>query len=125
MILKTEAYLLSKDNARREFQQLLDKSKRNITASRGKNSPLKRVYSIDLESRYNMLLKVFEGNKIDDASIGTKMRDPSFSPELMFCYKYFSGLEIDNLYSKEEIETFNSLNENDMKNNVYLGQSEA
>lgn len=120
MITKVEAYLLNNAGSRAEFLKLLKKAERDITSLRGKDSPLKRVYSVELEAKYNFLKNIFDGTKINDENIGSKMRDPSFTPALMFSYKNFSGVDLNNLFSAQEIDTFSYLKEDDMKNNIYL-----
>ncbi len=123
MILKIEAFLLSKDeNQLKEFQKILDRSKREIISNRGKDSDLKRVYSVEMQAKYHLLRKMFGASKINADQIGEKIKDSNWDNDSMFLWKNFSGLDTDQFFSQNQVAVFDDLNEEEMKQNIYLGQ---
>jgi len=121
MILKTQHSLLSKNpKDLTEFQKILDRSKREITASRGKDSKLKRVYAVETEARYNLLVKVFSASN-NELTTDRLKNDKDLTADDIRLYMLFRGIDIDNTFTKEEQEIFADLNHEDMKKNIYLG----
>lgn len=122
MVLKLESYLLSKsEDSLKEFQKILDRTKRNITANRGKNSDLKRVYAVELEAKYNILAKMFNSIGIPDSEVLEKLKSEDWDNDRQFMWKQFSDIDPSDLFSKKQLDIFDEIDESDMKNNVYLG----
>lgn len=125
MILKASATLLAKSPASlAEFQKILDRSKREITALRGKDSSLKRVYAVETEARYNLLIKVLNTASVTPEELTkvlTTAGDSSLDNEQIRMFMLFRGVDLDKVFTPEEVEIFADLNANDMRKNIYLG----
>lgn len=121
MILKASATLLQKNpKDLAEFQKILDRAKREIALSRGKNSDLKRIYAVETEARYNLLVKVL-GTAGSQLTTERLNNDSTLTPEDIRMFMLFRGVDLDKVFSKEEQEIFADLSAEDMKKNIYLG----
>jgi len=121
MCLKASHVLLQKSpKDLAEFSKILDRSKREIALARGENSALKRVYAVETEARYNLLVKVL-GTSGEALTTERLNNDTSLTPEDIRIFMLFRGVNLDNVFSSEEQEIFADLNESDMKQNIYLG----
>ena len=121
MILKASATLLQKSPKDLvEFQKILDRSKREIALSRGKDSSLKRIYAVETEARYNLLTKVL-GTSGEGLTTDRLQNDSSLTPEDIRMFMLFRGVDLDKVFTEDEQEIFADLNADDMKRNVYLG----
>lgn len=123
MILKAQFTLLSKSpKAVSEFNKILDRSKREISLERGKNSPLKRVYAVETEASYNLLVKVLRTHAVTDEEIAQAIRsDNDLLADQLRMFMLFRGVDLDQVFSVEEQAIFADLDSNDMKRNIYLG----
>lgn len=124
MITKAKFTLLSRSpKAVKEFDKILDRSKREIAAARGKDSDLKRVYAVETEARYNLLVKVLGTSSLSAEDLTKKLLSGSadLSTEEIRMFMLFRDVDLDGLFTQEEQNIFADLNEADMKENIYLG----
>lgn len=123
IFLKMEAFLLNKNGETlRDFQKRFDKLKREITASRGKNSELKRVYSVELEAMYRYIAKMFNVQNLTAEEVFKKVHDKDFKDnDFVFFCNAFGDFDPESKLSDEELDIFENLDEDDMKRNIYLG----
>ena len=123
MITKAKFTLLTRSPAAvKEFDKILDRSKREIAASRGKKSDLKRVYAVETEARYNLLVKVLGTSSLSADDLTKKLLSGAdLSTDEIRMFMLFRDVDLDSLFTSEEQEIFADLNEADMKNNIYLG----
>lgn len=124
MITKARFTLLSKSpSAVKEFDKILDRSKREIAAARGKDSDLKRVYAVETEARYNLLVKVLGTSSLSAEDLTKKLLSGSgdLSTEEIRMFMLFRDVDLDTVFSESEQNVFADLNAEDMKKNIYLG----
>lgn len=123
MILKAQVTLLNKSAAAvQEFNKILDRSKREISAARGKNSPLKRVYAVETEASYNLLTKILKTHAVTADELANLIQNGSdLSNDQLRMFMLFRGVDLDAIFTPEEQEIFADLDADDMKRNIYLG----
>lgn len=123
MILKAQVTLLNKSpSAVQEFNKILDRSKREISLSRGKNSPLKRVYAVETEASYNLLTKVLRTHAVTTEELANAIQnDTDLSNDQIRMFMLFRGVNLDQVFTAEEQTIFADLDIEDMKRNIYLG----
>lgn len=123
MILKAQVTLLNKSpSAVQEFNKILDRSKREISLSRGKNSPLKRVYAVETEASYNLLTKVLRTHAVTTEELAHAIQNETdLSNDQIRMFMLFRGVNLDQVFTAEEQTIFADLDIEDMKRNIYLG----
>lgn len=123
MILKAQFTLLNKSpKAVSEFNKILDRSKREITLERGKNSPLKRVYAVETEASYNLLTKVLKTHAVTAEELAHAIQNETdLSNDQIRMFMLFRGVDLDSVFTAEEQAIFADLDTEDMKRNIYLG----
>ncbi len=108
----------------KRFNQVLDRTKREITSARAGDDSLKRIYPVQLAAEFAVLRPLIEV-RVDPASTADQLAASLVDMDEGEAWLTHLGFSLRNVVPnilKNELPVISALNEDEMKKNVYLGR---